>query len=82
MQEGIDSDKLFAMAERSLHHCKQESRVDMVQAMILLSLRQTGCGDKGSAFLYAGRACTMALNLGLNLAPRSGIEVSCPNPNA
>lgn len=70
--EGIDGAKLFAMAERSLHHCRMESRLDIVQSMILMSLRQTGCGDKGSAFLYAGRACTMALNLGLNLAPRPG----------
>lgn len=77
LRDGLDGDKLFHMAERSLHHCRMESRVDMVQAMILLSLRQTGCGDKGSAFLYAGRACTMALNLGLNLAPKkTGQEVS------
>lgn len=64
-----DEDKLFRRAESSLHHCRMESRIDIVQALILLSLRQTGCGDKRSAFSYAGRACCMALNLGLNLAP-------------
>ncbi|RSH91638.1 hypothetical protein EHS25_009007 [Saitozyma podzolica] len=68
-KDGFDGHKLFRMAESSLHHCRMESRVDIVQAMILMSLRQTGNGDKGSAFLYAGRACTMVLNLGLNLAP-------------
>ncbi|KAL7418775.1 hypothetical protein Q5752_006458 [Cryptotrichosporon argae] len=66
---GVDGDALFRMAESSLHHCRQENRVDLIQALILLSLRQTGCGDKNSAFAYAGRACCMALNLGLNLAP-------------
>lgn len=63
-----EADKLFGMAERALHHCRMESRIDLIQALILLSLRQTGCGDKHMAFMYAGRACCMALNLGLNLA--------------
>jgi hypothetical protein len=57
------------MAESALHRCRMECRVDIIQSLILLSLRQTGCGDKHSAFTYAGRACCMALNLGLNLAP-------------
>lgn len=68
---GIDKDKLFQMAESALHRCRIECRVDIIQSLILLSLRQTGCGDKHSAFTYAGRACCMALNLGLNLAPAS-----------
>lgn len=65
---GVDGEKLFQMAERSMHHCRMESRIDLIQSLILLSLRQTGCGDKHMAFSYAGRACCMALNLGLNLA--------------
>lgn len=68
-QSGIDKDILFQMAESALHRCRMECRVDIIQSLILLSLRQTGCGDKHSAFTYAGRACCMALNLGLNLAP-------------
>ncbi|CAK9784722.1 unnamed protein product [Cutaneotrichosporon oleaginosum] len=66
---GVDTDKLFHMAERQMHHCRMESRIDLIQSLILLSLRQTGCGDKHMAFSYAGRACCMALNLGLNLSP-------------
>ncbi|KAL1413750.1 hypothetical protein Q8F55_001532 [Vanrija albida] len=62
-------EKLFNRAESSLHHCRMDNRIDIVQALVLLSLRQTGCGDKRMAFSYAGRACCMALNLGLNLAP-------------
>ncbi|BEI86712.1 hypothetical protein CcaverHIS002_0700580 [Cutaneotrichosporon cavernicola] len=65
----VDADKLFHMAERQMHHCRMDARIDLIQSLILLSLRQTGCGDKHMAFSYAGRACCMALNLGLNLAP-------------
>lgn len=73
-----DAAKLFHMAERQMHHCRMESRIDLIQSLILLSLRQTGCGDKHMAFSYAGRACCMALNLGLNLAPaNSESPVSC-----
>lgn len=85
---GLDSNKLFHMAERALHHCRMENRIDIIQSLILLSLRQTGCGDKNLAFTYAGRACCMALSMGLNLAPaqpespveaetRSRVYVSC-----
>ncbi|ORY21002.1 fungal-specific transcription factor domain-domain-containing protein [Naematelia encephala] len=66
--EGFDSVVLFAMAERALHHRHMQSGLDIIQSLILLSLRQTGCGDKRSAALYAGRACIMALTMGLNLA--------------
>lgn len=72
--DGIDGDKLYAMAESALHHCRNESRIDIIQALIILSLRQTGVGDKRSAFTYAGRAATMALNLGLHLAPTTPSE--------
>jgi hypothetical protein len=61
-------DALFRAAEDALHRCRMESRIEIVQALVLLSLRQTGNGEKGSAFLYAGRASSMALDLGLNLA--------------
>lgn len=72
--DGIDGDKLYAMAESALHHCRNESRIDIIQALMILSLRQTGVGDKRSAFTYAGRAATMALNLGLHLAPTTQSE--------
>ncbi|BEI91542.1 uncharacterized protein CcaverHIS019_0403620 [Cutaneotrichosporon cavernicola] len=68
-KDGLDSDKLFAMAESALHHDRTESRIDILQALMVLSLRQTGCGNKRSAFAYGGRASIMALNLGLHLAP-------------
>lgn len=73
-KDGLDSDKLFAMAESALHHCRTESRIDILQALMVLSLRQTGCGDKRSAFSYAGRASIMALNLGLHLSPTGPAE--------
>lgn len=90
---GLDSTKLFHMAERALHHCRMENRIDIIQALVLLSLRQTGCGDKNLAFTYAGRACCMALSMGLNLAPaqpespveaetRSRVYVSYDDVNA
>ncbi|WVR04518.1 hypothetical protein IAU60_001522 [Kwoniella sp. DSM 27419] len=68
--EATPADRLFRMAEKSVHECRNDCRIDIIQALILLSLRQTGCGDKRSASMYAGRACCMALNMGLNLAPK------------
>jgi len=67
--QGFPSERLFTMAEETLHECRNECRIDIVQSLILLSLRQTGCGDKQSASTYAGRACCMVLNMGLNLSP-------------
>ncbi|WVQ99788.1 hypothetical protein IAU59_006930 [Kwoniella sp. CBS 9459] len=70
-EDGYDfpSARLFRMAEQSVYECRNECRIDLIQSLVLLSLRQTGCGDKQSASTYAGRACCMALNMGLNLAP-------------
>jgi hypothetical protein len=65
---GYDARKLYRMAESALHRSRAENRIDVVQALILLSLTQTGCGDKGAAFIYASRAVGMILNMGLNLA--------------
>jgi len=65
---GYDARKLFRMAESALRRSGAENRIDVVQALILLSLTQTGCGDKGAAFIYASRAVGMILNMGLNLA--------------
>lgn len=65
---GLDARKLYRMAESALHRLRAENRIDVVQALILLSLTQTGCGDKGAAFIYASRAVGMSLNMGLNLA--------------
>jgi hypothetical protein len=73
-KDGYDADKLFAMAETALHHCRNESRIDIIQALMVLSLRQTGCGDKRSAFAYAGRSSCMALNLGLHTAPTAPMD--------
>lgn len=71
---GYDAVKLFRMAESALPQSRMENRVDIVQAMILLSLRQTGCGDKGAAFIYASRACGMVLNMGLNLSRKGDMS--------
>nr|XP_019043789.1 hypothetical protein I302_07059 [Kwoniella bestiolae CBS 10118]OCF22719.1 hypothetical protein I302_07059 [Kwoniella bestiolae CBS 10118] len=67
--ESFPADRLFRMAEKSLRECHNDHRIDLIQSLLLLSLRQTGCGDKQSASMYAGRACSMALNMGLNLMP-------------
>nr|ODN86946.1 hypothetical protein L203_03719 [Cryptococcus depauperatus CBS 7841] len=69
--EGINSDSLFIMAEQALQRRGQEPRLDVIQSFILLSLRQTGCGDKKSAVMYANRASIMVLALGLHLDPTS-----------
>ena len=73
-RDGVSSDELFHRAERALHHCRTDCRIDIIQSLCLLSLRQTGCGDKRAAFTYAGRACCMALNMGLNLRPTAAYE--------
>lgn len=65
---GFDASKLYRMAESILRRSGHDNRIDVVQALILLSLTQTGCGDKGAAFIYASRAVGMILNMGLNLA--------------
>ncbi|KAK4688185.1 hypothetical protein P7C73_g1927, partial [Tremellales sp. Uapishka_1] len=69
-QGDLNAEKLFIMAERSLHHRRMETKVDIIQSLILLSLRQTGCGDKQSAAVYAGRACSMVLIMGLHLSSK------------
>ena len=79
---GLDAAKLYRMAESALHQ-RRDNGIDIIQAVVLLSLRQTGCGDKGSAFIYAGRACAMVLNSGLNLARKDAIADSVsPRPLA
>ena len=57
------------MAESCLGEAlsRDEYRLDTIQALVLLSLRQTGNGHKQSAFMYAGRACVGVLSMGLNL---------------
>lgn len=68
------------MASSLLHRAGAENRIDVVQALILLSLTQTGCGDKGAAFIYASRAVGMILNMGLNLArSHDNMSVCCPH---
>ena len=71
---GYDARKLYQMAESALHRSRAENRIDVVQALILLSLTQTGCGDKGAAFIYASRAVGMILNMGLNLAGKYDVS--------
>lgn len=64
-----DAEKLSLMAERSLREAleREEIRIDLIQALVIMSLRQTGNGHKESAFMYGGRACLGVLSLGLNL---------------
>lgn len=65
----FNSETLFVMAERALLQRRMELRVDIIQSFVLMSLRQTGCGDKMSAAIYANRASTMAFTMGLHLDP-------------
>lgn len=67
--DGFNSETLFAMAERALLQRRMEVRIDIIQSFVLMSLRQTGCGDKKSAAVYANRASTMAFTMGLHLDP-------------
>lgn len=69
------SEALFQAAEQSVRNCWAEPSIQLVQSILLLSLRQTGCGDKQSAFCFAAQACTLALSLGLNNATtRNGTQ--------
>ncbi|WWD15628.1 hypothetical protein CI109_100050 [Kwoniella shandongensis] len=70
------TDRLYRMAEQAVHEARSECRIDLIQSLILLSLRQTGCGDKQSAALLAGQASSMALIMGLNLAPATNLGMS------
>jgi hypothetical protein len=75
-RNGLDSQSLFKLAEHALHRRRSESRIDVIQSLVLLSLRQTGCGDKLSAAVYCGRACSMVYALGLHLAPTGSKQSS------
>jgi hypothetical protein len=50
----VDVDALFAEAEQALLETGLQSHVETIQALVLMSLRQTGCGNKSSAWMYAG----------------------------
>jgi hypothetical protein len=65
-RDHYDSEVLFESANQSVRDCRAQPQIETVQSILLLSLRQTGCGDKQSAFGFAAQACTLALSLGLN----------------
>jgi hypothetical protein len=67
-RDRYDSEVLFETAKQSVRDCWAQPQIETVQSILLLSLRQTGCGDKQSAFGFAAQACTLALSLGLNNA--------------
>jgi len=67
-RDRYDSETLFETAKQSVKDCWSQPQIETVQSILLLSLRQTGCGDKHSAFGFAAQACTLALSLGLNNA--------------
>jgi len=67
-RDRYDSETLFETAKQSVKDCWSQPQIETVQSILLLSLRQTGCGDKQSAFGFAAQACTLALSLGLNNA--------------
>lgn len=68
----LSADGLFAQALSEIQRFAGESRIELVQALVLLSLRQTGNGMKSSAWNLCGQACTMAIDLGLHNAGRVG----------
>jgi hypothetical protein len=70
--EEMTADALFDQALLETQRYLGESRIELVQALVLLSLRQTGCGMKSSAWLHCGQACAMAIDLGLHNAGRVG----------
>ncbi|ODO09362.1 hypothetical protein I350_02962 [Cryptococcus amylolentus CBS 6273] len=72
--EGFHATSLFHMAEHALLQRRNEIKVDIIQSFILMSLRQTGCGDKQSAALYANRASVMATTMGLHLDQGSSLQ--------
>jgi len=67
-RDRYDSEVLFEAAKQGVRDCWAQPQIETVQSILLLSLRQTGCGDKQSAFGFAAQACTLALSLGLNNA--------------
>lgn len=59
-------DLFFAEAERLLA-ADGTSCLTTVQALSVMGLREPSCGRDSSGFAYAGRACRMAIELGLHL---------------
>lgn len=70
--EEMSADALFDQAVLETQRYLGESRIELVQALVLLSLRQTGNGMKSSAWIFSGQACAMAIDLGLHNAGRVG----------
>jgi hypothetical protein len=68
----MSADALFNRAMSEVQRYAGESRIELVQALVLLSLRQTGNGMKSSAWMLSGQASAMAIDLGLHNAGRVG----------
>ena len=60
-------DIFFAEAKRLLDDSDDTPCLTTVQALSLMGLREPSCGRDSSGFAYSGRACRMAIELGLHL---------------
>lgn len=80
-REEMTADELFAQAQLETQRYSGESRIELIQALVLLSLRQTGNGMKSSAWNLSGQACTMAIDLGLHNAGRVGQRAGGVRPS-
>ncbi|KAI5296621.1 hypothetical protein KEM52_005572 [Ascosphaera acerosa] len=47
----------------------ERAKVCTVQALLIMSQREGGCGREGTGWVYSGMAFRMALDLGLNIEP-------------
>lgn len=65
--------RLFEMAEVAIQHAQSRPSIELAQAMLLMSIRQTGNGHKASAYSFASRATAVVLTLGLDSSPAAPV---------
>lgn len=76
----IHAEKLFDLADIAIQQVQSRPTIELAQAMLLMSFRQTGNGHKESAYSYASRATAVILALGLGSAP--AVETVCAGSRA
>lgn len=61
---------LFLAETKRLLYDNEEPCLTTVQALVIMGMREGASGREGVAYSYAGRALTMAMELGLHLTER------------
>lgn len=69
-----EANDLFLAAENALFETRLKPSVENTQTMIILAIRESGCGNKSSAWMYCGMACTMLIDMGLHCLGNCSID--------